>query len=109
MTTKLKNKKLATAAFAGLLAMGAFSAAPAFAGSHGTNGCSAAGCNAKTEKNACKTKSGCKSSCKAKSGCKDANACKSKCTKSKEQCSKKKSQCTKKSQQHHNNNDRYND
>lgn len=109
MTTKTINKKLATAAFAGMLAMGAFSAAPAFAGSHGGNGCSAAGCNAKTEKNACKTKSGCKSSCKAKSGCKDANKCKGQCSK-KSDCQKsqcKKSSCSKK--KHHNDNKRYND
>ena len=60
------NKKLATAALTGILAVGAFSAAPAFAGSH-SNGCSASGCGKKTEKSGCKGKSGCKASgCKAK-------------------------------------------
>ena len=52
------NKKLATVALAGMLAVGTFSASPAFAGSHG-NSCSASGCGSKTEGNACK--SGCRS------------------------------------------------
>lgn len=87
MTKVIQNKKLATVALAGMLAMGSFSAVPAFAGGHGANGCSAAGCKSKTESEG--HKSGCnangcksaeKSSCKAaeggdKASCKGASSC----------------------------------
>ncbi len=102
------NKKLAAAAFAGMLAVGAFSAAPAFAGS-GTNGCSAAGCGKKTEKSSCKASHGCKgkTSCKAKHSCKDKTSCKAKADcKGKTSCKTKSgSTCT----GDHNDGSRYND
>lgn len=101
------NKKIATVAFAGMLAMGAFSAAPAFAGGHGGNGCSAAGCHTKTEKNSCKSTSGCKSSCKSKSSCKDASKCQAKCKSEAKPGCKSKSGC--KSKPSHEDNSRYND
>lgn len=103
MTT---NKKLATVAFAGILAMGAFSAAPAFAGSHGGNGCSAAGCGSKTEKSSCNSANGCKdaNSCKSAKPCKSKSACKKSQCKTKAPC---KSKCKKSAS--HEDNSRYND
>ncbi len=107
------HKKLATAAFAGMLAVGAFSAAPAFAGSH-SNGCSASGCNKKTEKSSCSGKSGCKgktsckvkASCKGKHSCKGANSCKDKHScKDKSSCKDK----TCKGKTDHSDNENYND
>lgn len=104
------NKKLATAALTGILAVGAFSASPAFAGNH-SNGCSAAGCNKKSEKSSCKGKTGCKSSCKAKSSCKDKHSCKSKNScKDKHSCKSKndcKASCSGKKD--HSDNSTYND
>lgn len=103
MTTIIQNKKIATMALAGILAMGAFSAAPAFAGHHGANSCSAAGCSAKTEKNSCKAKASCKdkTSCKSMSSCKDKSSCKEKCNSG---CKSKGS-----ARPSHSDNDRYND
>lgn len=107
MTEKFKNKKVATVALAGILAMGAFSAAPAFAGNHAGNGCSAAGCGSKTEKSGCKGASGCKSGCESKSSCKSKSGCEGKSgCKSKNEC---KSGCKSKSAPSHEDNARYND
>lgn len=98
------NKKVATVALAGILAMGAFSAAPAFAG-NGGNGCGASGCNKKTEKHSCSGKSGCPS--KAKNSCKGKSSCPSKdkptCKKNKT-CNKSKGKV-----RSHNDSSRYND
>lgn len=114
LVKKPVNKKLATAALTGILAVGAFSAAPAFAGS-GSNGCSASGCGKKTEKhncgaNGCKGKSGCKGKDKAKNSC-GANGCKGKAKAEKNSCSangcKGKSGCEGKTD--HSDNDNYND
>ncbi len=101
---KPMNKKVATVALAGILAMGAFSAAPAFAG-NGGNGCGASGCNKKTEKHSCSGKSGCPS--KAKNSCKGKSSCPSKdkpTCKKKKKCNKSKGKI-----RSHNDNSRYND
>lgn len=104
------NKKLATVALAGALAVGAFSAAPAFAGEHG-NSCSSAGCNKKAEKSSCKAKSKCKgNSCKSKhsckkNSCKSASSCKAKSSCKGNSC-KAKSSCKAKD---HSDNSTYND
>lgn len=90
------NKKIATMALAGALAMGAFTAAPAYAGGM-NNGCNANGCKSETrpapekcpDKAGCQSKSGCqgktacqtKSSCKSMNKCKSANSCKTKADK----------------------------
>lgn len=107
------NKKLATVALAGIMAVGAFSASPAFAGSHG-NSCSASGCGSKTEGNACK--SGCKSSdkptggssCASKSTCQAKTSCQA-ATETKATCQAKASCENKASCSGHNDNKRYND
>lgn len=105
------DKKTVAYALAGILAAGAFTATPAFAGSHG-NGCSAAGCGAKKEAHSCSGKSGCndKHSCKANS-CADKHACKGSAAKDKNSCSGNscsgKSSCAGKD--NHNDNSRYND
>ncbi|MBK6896622.1 MAG: hypothetical protein IPH06_08540 [Alphaproteobacteria bacterium] len=108
------NKKLATVALAGMLAVGTFSASPAFAGSGG-NACSASGCGSKTEGNACK--SGCKSSdkptggssCASKTSCQTKSSCQAAATETKATCQAKASCENKASCSGHNDKKRYND
>ena len=77
--TKMTNPMTA-AVVAGLFAVGTMGASGAAYAGDKANSCGAHGCKAKSEKNACKGKAGCKSknACKSKNGCKSKNACKGK-------------------------------
>lgn len=119
VTSKTKKpivqKKLATVALAGMLAVGAFTATPAFA-DPGSNGCSASGCNSKAETNSCQAKSGCKSACKggchSKEGkvtCKTKASCQTKTEEGKATCQSKVSCQNKAKCSGHNDDKRYND
>lgn len=91
------NKKLATYVAAAVLAVGAFSVAPAYAGHHEGHKC------AKMAEKCCKSKKSCKKDCqkpcckeKKKSDCQSKSGCKSKMG------------CKSGAGQHHNDNSRYN-
>lgn len=107
------NKKLATVALAGLLAMGTFSAAPAFAGSH-SNGCGSSSCKGKkapVQANGCGSKpvAGAKNACKAASKCKSMDSANTKnACKSMNKC-KSMNGCGGKTHESHEDNGRYND